>query len=197
MRFLLPVAVLALSALSACDKAPANTPAAPAPILTTEQALDEFTHARPQEARVTHVALDLALDFAAKEVGGTATLDVLAAPGASEVVLRARIKTLPGKQWGTKRAYNAIVKRIFDERDIEIPFPHQTLYFGVGKDVKSPPMHMVREDEPLPHLIELLAKSNIKRLSVVSNGRLTGMISRVDVLRHLAITYAKNGQLPH
>lgn len=68
--------------------------------------------------------------------------------GASEVVLRARIKTLPGKQWGIKRAYNAIVKRIFDARDIEIPFPHQTLYFGVGKDGKAPPMHMVREDEP-------------------------------------------------
>jgi small conductance mechanosensitive channel len=68
--------------------------------------------------------------------------------GASEVVLRARIKTLPGKQWGVKRAYNAIVKRIFDARDIEIPFPHQTLYFGVGKDGKAPPMHMVREDEP-------------------------------------------------
>jgi small conductance mechanosensitive channel len=67
--------------------------------------------------------------------------------GASEVVLRARIKTLPGKQWGIKRAYNAIVKRIFDTRDIEIPFPHQTLYFGVGKDGKAPPMHMVREDE--------------------------------------------------
>ena len=67
--------------------------------------------------------------------------------GASEVVLRARIKTLPGKQWGIKRAYNAIVKRIFDERDIEIPFPHQTLYFGVGKDGKAPPMHMVREDD--------------------------------------------------
>lgn len=87
MRFLLPVAVLALSALSACDKGPATAPAAPALILTTQQAFDEFTHARPQEARVTHVALDLVLDFAAKEVGGTATLDVLAALGASEVVL--------------------------------------------------------------------------------------------------------------
>ena len=40
------------------------------------------------------------------------------------------------------------MKRIFDARDIEIPFPHQTLYFGVGKDGKAPPMHMVREDEP-------------------------------------------------
>ncbi|ROT97822.1 mechanosensitive ion channel domain-containing protein [Histidinibacterium lentulum] len=54
--------------------------------------------------------------------------------GASEVVLRGRIKTLPGKQWGVGRAYNEIVKRIFDERGIEIPFPHQTIYFGERKD---------------------------------------------------------------
>lgn len=88
MRFL-PAAVVALFALSACKQASETPAAAPAPVLTTQQAFDEFTHARPQEARVTHVALDLALDFAAKEVGGTATLDVLAAPGAREVVLDA------------------------------------------------------------------------------------------------------------
>lgn len=86
MRFLLPAAV-ALLALSACDTAPEQSARTVAPILTTEQAFDEFTHACPQEARVTHVALDLALDFDAKEVSGTATLDVLAAPGAREVVL--------------------------------------------------------------------------------------------------------------
>lgn len=53
--------------------------------------------------------------------------------GDSAIVLRARIKTLPGKQWGIGRAYNGIVKRIFDERGIEIPFPHTTLYFGENK----------------------------------------------------------------
>jgi len=51
----------------------------------------------------------------------------------SSVVLRARIKTIPGKQWATGRAYNAIIKRLFDERDIEIPFPHQTIYLGEAK----------------------------------------------------------------
>jgi len=65
--------------------------------------------------------------------------------GPSEIVLRARIKTLPGKQWGTKRAYNAIIKRIFDERGIEIPFPHQTVYFGEDKQGKAPPLHVVSE----------------------------------------------------
>lgn len=58
-----------------------------APVLTTEQALDEFTYARPLEARVTHVALDLDLDFEGQRVEGTATLDVQAADDATEIVL--------------------------------------------------------------------------------------------------------------
>ena len=58
-----------------------------APVLTSEQAMDEFTFARPLEARVTHVALDLDLDFEGARVEGTATLDVQAAEGASEIVL--------------------------------------------------------------------------------------------------------------
>ncbi|MBM9593836.1 mechanosensitive ion channel domain-containing protein [Roseitranquillus sediminis] len=62
--------------------------------------------------------------------------------GDSAVILKSRIKTLPGKQWGVGRAYNEIVKRIFDERDIEIPFPHQTIYFGQDKGGNSPPLRV-------------------------------------------------------
>lgn len=58
-----------------------------APILTTPEAKDVWTHARPEIARVTHVALDLRADFATKTLSGTATLDILAAPGATEIVL--------------------------------------------------------------------------------------------------------------
>ena len=58
-----------------------------APILTSPEAVDTLTHAQPQVARVTHVALDLDLDFDARRVGGTAELTVLAAPGAEEIVL--------------------------------------------------------------------------------------------------------------
>ena len=57
------------------------------PILTTPEAVDDQTYAQPQVARVTHVALDLDLDFDAQRVGGTATLDVLAKPGADKIVL--------------------------------------------------------------------------------------------------------------
>lgn len=58
-----------------------------APILSSQEAFDDQTFAKPQEARVTHIGLDLAMDFEAKTIGGTATLDVLAADGASEIIL--------------------------------------------------------------------------------------------------------------
>src|SRR5690606_23771316 len=57
------------------------------PILATDDARDPWTFAEPEQARVTHVALDLALDFAGRRVSGTATLRVLAAPGADALVL--------------------------------------------------------------------------------------------------------------
>ncbi|WP_374469406.1 M1 family metallopeptidase [Phenylobacterium sp.] len=60
-----------------------------APILTTPDAVDERSYARPRDARVTHVHLDLEADFAARTIGGTATLDVLARPGVDEIVLDA------------------------------------------------------------------------------------------------------------
>jgi leukotriene-A4 hydrolase len=79
---LLAFATVVTSVPAAAQEAPQVSP-----ILTSEEARDPWTFAEPETARVTHVALDLALDFAGKAVGGVATLDVLAAPGASKVVL--------------------------------------------------------------------------------------------------------------
>ncbi|HMI41574.1 MAG TPA: M1 family aminopeptidase/hydrolase, partial [Sphingomicrobium sp.] len=58
-----------------------------APILTGADAIDVHSYAKPLEARVTHVALDLEVDFTAKRVGGTATLDVEARPDAKQIIL--------------------------------------------------------------------------------------------------------------
>jgi aminopeptidase N len=78
--------------LAACQsgeapKAPAADAALVAPVLDSTDAVDIHSYAKPLEARVTHVALDLAVDFAAKRVGGTATLDIEAKPGIRQVVL--------------------------------------------------------------------------------------------------------------
>ncbi|WMJ71654.1 mechanosensitive ion channel family protein [Cytophagaceae bacterium ABcell3] len=48
----------------------------------------------------------------------------------SAVVIRARIKTKPIMQWAVGREYRKRLKYAFDERNIEIPFPHTTVYWG-------------------------------------------------------------------
>lgn len=70
--------------------------------------------------------------------------------GDSAVVLRARIKCVAGQQWAIGRQYNEICKRIMDERGIEIPYPHQTLYFGENKDGTAPALHVAATDANSP-----------------------------------------------
>jgi small conductance mechanosensitive channel len=48
----------------------------------------------------------------------------------SAVIIKGRIKTKPIKQWFVGREYLRRIKFAFDENNIEIPFPHKTLYFG-------------------------------------------------------------------
>ncbi len=48
--------------------------------------------------------------------------------GDSSINIRGRIRTLPGKQWQTKRFFNERLKEIFDRDNIEIPFPQRTLH---------------------------------------------------------------------
>ena len=62
----------------------------------------------------------------------------------SSVMVRGRIKTKPGQQWAIGRAYNEVVKEVFDERGIEIPFPHLTIYAGEDKDGTAPPFRMLQ-----------------------------------------------------
>jgi moderate conductance mechanosensitive channel len=64
----------------------------------------------------------------------------------SAVVLRARFRVVPPiQQWNVKREYLKRLKKVFDQRDIEIPFPHVTLYPGKLKDGSAPPLHVVTQ----------------------------------------------------
>ncbi len=51
----------------------------------------------------------------------------------SAIVIRVRTTTLPIKQWRVGREFNRRIKKKFDELNIEIPFPHVTLYMGRGR----------------------------------------------------------------
>lgn len=48
----------------------------------------------------------------------------------SALVIKARIKTKPSMQWMITREYNKRIKMAFDNENIEIPFPHTTIYWG-------------------------------------------------------------------
>ncbi|GAA4024407.1 M1 family metallopeptidase [Sphingomonas swuensis] len=76
-------------ALSACQSlsGPVTGARQIAPVLATADAVDPHSFARPLEARVTNVALDLAVDFAARQVAGSATLDIQRQASAREIVL--------------------------------------------------------------------------------------------------------------
>lgn len=65
------------------------------------------------------------------------------ADSAVEIVIR--IKTLPIRQWVVGRELRRRIKKAFDAKNIEIPFPHVTLYFGEPKN-KAPQPLWVRYD---------------------------------------------------
>ncbi|MEJ2633851.1 MAG: mechanosensitive ion channel family protein [Calditrichia bacterium] len=60
----------------------------------------------------------------------------------SAVIIKARTTTKPIKQWRIGREFNRRMKVLFDEKNIEIPFPHVTLYMGEDKNGDAPPMHL-------------------------------------------------------
>lgn len=73
---------------------------------------------------------------------GPLEMQGITAFGDSAITVRARIKTLPGAQWAAGRAYNELLKEVFDRRGIEIPFPHLTLYMGADKAGAAPPLNL-------------------------------------------------------
>lgn len=60
----------------------------------------------------------------------------------SAVIIKARTKTRPIKQWSVAREFNRRMKKRFDELNIEIPFPHVTIYMGEDKKGKAPSLHL-------------------------------------------------------
>src|SRR5688572_14475981 len=80
-----PAALVVVLAISTVTCGRTEEPTRPAAAPTQER--DIHTFARPDEARVTHVALDLRADFDAKVLAGRATLSLQRAAGANQVVL--------------------------------------------------------------------------------------------------------------
>ncbi len=65
----------------------------------------------------------------------------------SAVIIRARTTTKPIMQWTVGREFNKRLKAKFDAGNIEIPFPHRTIYFGVDTDGNAPAMRLRKARE--------------------------------------------------
>ena len=82
---------LAVFLIAACaPEQPAASAAEVAPVLAGDDARDIHSYAEPAIARVTHVDLDLRVDFATRTVAGSAALDVVAGGAAPVLTLDTR-----------------------------------------------------------------------------------------------------------
>jgi small conductance mechanosensitive channel len=54
--------------------------------------------------------------------------------GDSSVNIKVRFTVKPLEQWNVSREYRRRLKNVFDDKGIEIPFPHVTLYMGEGEN---------------------------------------------------------------
>ena len=66
----------------------------------------------------------------------------------SAVIIKGRIKTKPIRQWEVGREYLRRLKLVFDEENIEIPFPHRSIY--VGEKSKSFNLQLLESTQNLP-----------------------------------------------
>lgn len=80
------------------------------------------------------------------------TVHGVVALNSSSVDIRISIKTAPSNQWAVGRAYTRLVKIHFDRAGIEIPFPQQTVWFGVDKagDTAQLPIRISNEPSDRP-----------------------------------------------
>lgn len=68
----------------------------------------------------------------------------------SAVIIKCRIKTKPIQQWRIGREMNRRIKRTFDAKGIEIPFPQRTMHWSEPLQRKLAPQHMSQVSEEQP-----------------------------------------------
>jgi len=129
--------------------------------------------------RVVAVLKEVGEDIMQDEEYRSAILEPLEILGVDEfadsaVIIKARIKTLPIKQWLVGREMNRRIKKRFDELGIEIPFPHRTFYFGeVSKPISLKLEGLKENREEMKELIrEVLQEWGLKQAININNKKM-------------------------
>ncbi len=93
--------------------------------------------------KITGLICEAGADLKKDPVLGPKILDKVEVFGldrfaSSSVIIKGRIKTLPRQHRTVGREFNRIIKNIFDENGVEIPFAHKSFYFGSdSKEIKT------------------------------------------------------------
>lgn len=93
--------------------------------------------------QVTQVLLEIGKELEGEEAYRGSILEPLQVLGIerfgeSELILRLMIKTVPLKQWEIGRELRRRIKIRFEERGIEIPYPHRVLIWGEPSRLRGP-----------------------------------------------------------
>jgi small conductance mechanosensitive channel len=101
--------------------------------------------------RVVEIMADVAEDLRKDARFGPLILEPIEIFGVddfkeSEVTIKARLKTVPIQQWAVGREYRRRLKKAFDARGVEIPFPHRSLTMGTA----SGPLEVMLRSVPAP-----------------------------------------------
>jgi len=74
--------------------------------------------------------------------------------GDSSVNIRVMFTTQPLQQWTVGREFRRRIKMAFDQKGIEIPFPHRTVYLGEGSPMDGRmSVELVEKREPSPDAV--------------------------------------------
>ena len=97
--------------------------------------IDAGVSYREDVEEVFSVMREVAADMRKDEALAPLILDDIEIAGVdawtdSAVIVRSRFRVLPLQQWIVKRAFPQRLKKGFDQRGIEIPFPHLTVFRG-------------------------------------------------------------------
>ncbi|EGJ49991.1 mechanosensitive ion channel family protein [Desulfocurvibacter africanus] len=117
-------------------------------------AMDIGVGYREDVDQVMEVIREVAAELCADQELGTDILEPIEIMGLdkfadSAVIIKARLKTKPIRQWAVGREFNRRLKKRFDAEGIEIPYPHVTMYMGQDRQGNAPSLHMKikKEDE--------------------------------------------------
>jgi small conductance mechanosensitive channel len=73
-------------------------------------------------------------------------IQALTAFGESSVTARIVVQVKPGEQFAAERDLRVMLKRAFDERGVEIPFPQRTVHLLADAAPPAPPPPMTADD---------------------------------------------------